>query len=176
MITLRELQEKDSEGMLEWMHDPEIQRNFQKNMLEKSKADVLRFISEAVYYPVEGKSIHYAIADEKDEYQGTISLKNVDLINRNAEYAISLRRSAQGKGIGKEATQKLLEMAFQKFELKRVYLNVLGENIRAIRLYEKCGFVFEGEFRKHIFVAGKYQNLRWYSILDEEFNKIMNQN
>lgn len=176
MIILRKLQEKDSEGMLEWMHDPEIQRNFQKNMLEKSKADVLRFISEAVYYPVEGKSIHYAIADEKDEYQGTISLKNVDLISRNAEYAISLRRCAQGKGIGKEATQKLLEMAFQKFELKRIYLNVLAENIRAIRLYEKCGFVFEGEFRKHIFVAGKYQNLRWYSILDEEFNKLMNQN
>lgn len=30
MIKLRRLQEKDAENMLEWMHDPENQKGFQR--------------------------------------------------------------------------------------------------------------------------------------------------
>lgn len=37
---------------------------------------------------------HYAICDDKDVYQGTISLKEVDMENGTAEYAIVLRRQA----------------------------------------------------------------------------------
>jgi len=46
---------------------------------------------------------------------------------------------------------------------------VLAENKKAIHLYEKCGFVYEGEFRKHLFLKGKFRTLKWYSILREEY-------
>ena len=168
-MSLRMLKEKDAEGMLEWMHDPEIQKSFRFCAENKKKEDVLRFIREAKVEPVDGKSIHLAIVDENDEYLGTISLKNVDLTSANAEFAISLRQNAQGKGIAIQSTQELLELAFNKFGLERVYLNVLSENEKAIRLYEKCGFIYEGEFRKHLFLRGEYKSLKWYSILKEDF-------
>lgn len=129
---------------------------------------MLKFIKEAEVKPIDGKSIHFAVVDEKDEYQGTISLKNVDLTSLNAEFAISLRRSAQGKGIATQSVRELLNLAFNEFGLERVYLNVLSENKRAIHLYEKCGFAYEGEFRKHLFLRGEYKSLRWYSVLWEE--------
>lgn len=168
-MRLRRLEKKDADGMLEWMHDPEIQENFRFDASKKSKEDVLEFINNSRIEMIAGKDIHYAIADDLDEYLGTISLKDVDAEARNAEYAISLRKKAQGRGIAAEATEELLRLAFDEYGLERVYLNVLAENKKAIHLYEKCGFVYEGEFRKHLFLKGEFRTLKWYGILREEY-------
>ena len=168
-LRLRKLEEKDAEGMLEWMKDPDINKSFRFSTNNKDLQDVLCFIRAAETLPAEGKSIHYAIADKNDEYLGTISLKNINLTDKNAEYAISLRAEAQGKGIAAQATKLLLKKAFEDYNLERVYLNVLADNIKAIKLYEKTGFVYEGEFRKCLFLRGGYKNLKWYSILRDEY-------
>lgn len=166
---LRALAEKDINEMLEWMHDPEIQKCFRVNMADYTREDVRHFICSAEVKPVDGRDIHYAIADDNDEYLGTISLKSVDLVSSNAEYAISLRKCAQGKGIAAWATKEILRIAFEEFGFQRVYLNVLSDNQKAIRLYEKCGFVYEGTFRNHLLLRGEYKSLRWYSVLKEEY-------
>ena len=166
---LRKLDEKDAEGMLEWMKDPEINKNFRFSPNIKDIQDALKFIKEAETEPVDGKSIHYAIVSETDEYLGTISLKEVDLAAKSAEYAISLRRKAQGKGIGFKATKELLGKDFDQFGFHRVYLNVLSANKKAIHLYEKCGFVYEGEFRQHLLLRGEYVSLKWYGMLREDY-------
>lgn len=175
MIHLRRLKREDAEGMLEWMHDPDIQKNFQTDMASKTLADVENFISSALCYPVEGGSIHLAIADEDDVYLGTISLKDISMYDRRAEYAISLRKSAQGRGIAAEATRQLLTLSFRDWKLERIYLNVLSENTKAIQLYEKCGFFYEGAFRKHLYLKGEFKTLKWYSVLREEYETMIGQ-
>lgn len=171
-MELRRLEEKDAEGMLEWMHDIEISQHFRDDMLSKTKEDVLEFIRRADIVPRNGTNLHYAVVGEKDEYLGTISLKAINWRDRNAEYAISLRRIAQGKGVGYTATVKILDIAFNELGLEKIYLNVLSGNSRAIRLYEKCGFILEGEFRNHLYLREQYQNLRWYGMLREDYEKI----
>ena len=170
-MKLRRLEEKDADGMLEWMQDPEIQKRFRFNAEGMDKEAVLSFIREANTCLIDGKDIHYAVSDENDGYLGTISLKNIDLSSKNAEYAISLRRIAQGKGIAAKATNEILRIAFEQYALEKVYLNVLADNQKAIRFYEKCGFIYEGEFRKHLFLRGEYKTLKWYSMLKEEWKK-----
>ena len=169
IVKQRKLKKEDAEGMLEWMHDPNIYKYFRYDMEKQTLETALSFIENATTNIMDGGNVHYAISDEEDKYLGTISLKNFDLISKNAEYAISLRSIAQGKGIATEATQRLLKIAFQEYELERIYLNVLSDNIRAIRLYEKCGFVYEGEFRNHLFLRGEYKNLKWYGMLKGDF-------
>lgn len=173
MIAIRNLMEKDAPLMLEWMHDNDIQRRFIKDMMGKTLEEVKDFCStNSDSDDVEdGSSRHFAVVDtDDDEYLGTISLKDISVLHRRAEYAISLRRKAWGQGIAFKATQLLLEKAFNEYGLHRVYLNVLEDNLPAIYLYEKCGFCFEGEFREHIKKGGEYLGWRWYSILKDEFN------
>ena len=173
MIKLRELEEKDASLMIEWMHDPDIQKMFKKDMMSATLESAEDFCRRSKISKVvkNGDSLHFAVVDENDEYLGTISLKEIDLDNKTAEYAIILRKKAQGKGLAKMATGLVLEKAFSEYGLHRVYLNVFADNEVAIRLYKRCGFSYEGEFREHLKVRGVYVNWKWYGILENEFDK-----
>ena len=96
--------------------------------------------------------------------------------NLNAEYAITTRKKANGRGIAFEASRLLLNRAFNYYGLHRVYLTVFSDNIAAIRLYEKCGFKYEGELREHIKIGDKYMNWKLYGLLREDFNNHMHEN
>ena len=171
-MKLRELQEKDVEGMLEWMKDPTVNQYFRFDSEGATKDTVANFIKAAQEQFEKGETYHYAIVNEQDEYQGTISLKQIDINAKTAEYAISLRAGAQGKGIGTWATKEVLKIAFEELNLNRVYLNVLSRNESAIRMYKKCGFQYEGEFKDHLYIKGEVQSLQWYAILREEYRRL----
>ncbi len=168
-IDLRPLKQNDIQGMLEWMHDPEVNCFFRFDASNMTEAKAKAFVENSEKELNEKRSFNFAIVDENDEYLGTISLKDIDWGAKVAEYAISLRSVAQGKGTATIATKMILEFAFEQLKLNRVFLNVLSENEKAIHLYEKCGFIYEGEFREHLFLRGELRNLKWYSILRREY-------
>ena len=136
--SLRALRPEDADGMLEWMHDSEIDCLFQQDFLHISKEQVDRFIQSS---HESSESMHFAICGETDEYMGTISLKSINQPQGTAEYAIATRKCAHGTGVNAVATQQLFEYAFSDLGLNSVYLNVKPENKRAITFYEKMGFV-----------------------------------
>ena len=173
MIALRELKEKDAEYMLEWMHDPDIQKGFKKDFLDATIDDAKSFIkkSKIPRQLISGKDLHYAIVNDDDVYLGTISLKKLDLDNLSAEYAITTRKGAHGRGVGSRATKLILKKAFLELGLHRVYLNVYADNTDAIRLYKRCGFKYEGEFRDHIRRNNEFVNWKWFGMLDTEFKE-----
>lgn len=169
--SLRKLELKDAEAMLEWMKDSNINQYF---LFDSEKIDyntVVEFIQQANQQNTIYAEYHWAITDLNDNYMGTISLKNVDKHSAKAEYAISISRKAQGRGYANYATQEVIRYAFCELNLNRVYLNVLSDNIRAIRFYEKQGFLYEGEFRNHIYIRNEYKSLMWFAMLKEDYEK-----
>jgi len=168
-MRLRSLKNEDASFMLEWMQDKTITKNLIHDFSKATLNDAILFIKNANLYREENR--HYAIVDERDIYLGTTSLKRIDKMNRIAELAICLRASQQGKGLGLLAIEKLLGIAFEEMNLEKIYLSVLENNIPAIKLYEKVGFVYEGKFREHFIVDGKRISLKWYSLLKREFKR-----
>ena len=162
------MEEKDAEGILEWMKDPAVNCFFRFNPEKITRDTVMDFIRNSM--TEENK--HYAVVNEKDEYLGTISLKNIDSHDKNSEYAVSFRKSAQGTGAAVFATKELLRIAFEELGLNKVYLNVLSENARANKFYEKMGFEYEGEFREHLNIKGIFKNLKWYGITKKQYEKL----
>lgn len=163
---LRRLMAKDVPGMLEWMHDPEVNRWFRFDAESMTAEKALRFIGTSFT----DTDRHYAIADDADEYLGTISLEEIDRENGHAMYAVSLRACAQGSGAAMAATRELFRIAFDELGLERVYLNVLSDNVRARRFYEKAGFRHEGCFRRHLKLRGEWRDWDWYAILKDEYH------
>ncbi len=165
-MKLRELLEKDVPFMLEWMHDQEINRYFQFNAAAATFETAANFIKSSKNDP---DNRHYAIVDDDDEYLGTISLKEIDNRNKRAEYAISTRRKAHGRGVAAWATHEILNIAFNQLQLNRVYLNVLCENEQANRFYHKFGFIFEGTSSQHIFLKDNFMDLNWYAMTKSQW-------
>lgn len=154
---LRPLQPADADRMVEMMHDGQTIRYLQIGGSTYTKDTALRFIGQT---GDESKHLHRAVVDAENVYQGTISLKNIDPQKGDAEYAISMHPAAQGKGAAAAATELILALAFRDLGLKTVYLNVLEENRRANRFYQKVGFRFthttDFSFR------GENKTLNWY--------------
>lgn len=73
-----------------------------------------------------------------------------------------------GKGFGSEAIRLLLHHAFTELDLHRIGIRVLAYNERAIRAYEKRGFIVEGRERETAFVDGVWQDDLMMGILSRE--------
>lgn len=134
-MNLRKLELKDAPLMLEWMHDPDVVQNMQADFAHKSLSDCENFIRAS---QTDNKNLHLAVVDEDNAYMGTVSLKNIE--NGAAEFAITVRKDAMGKGFSKYAMSEIIRIGIEKLKLKSVYWCVSPENKRAVKFYDKNGY------------------------------------
>lgn len=111
----------------------------------------------------------YAIQGENGEFIGIVELFNISWKNRRAEFSITISPSYREKGYGYDATINMLDLGFNHFGLNRIWLRVLEHNSKAIRLYERAGFIREGICREESLRKGKFINQIQMSILRKEW-------
>ena len=80
------------------------------------------------------------------------------LLEHSGEMSIAVLRDFWGLGIGSILMEELIKWS-EDVGIERIELNVLEDNTRAIRLYEKFGFEVEGIKRKAVKINGDYMNL-----------------
>ena len=165
-FSCRPLIPEDAPLMLEWMHDPNVTGHLGTDFSAKTLEDAERFIAQAAQ---DEKNVHFACVNDDGAYLGTVSLKNIDTRNGNAEYAICFRSAAHGTGASAYATAFIIRHAFEVLKLHKVYLYLYDVNVRAKRFYEKNGFVFEGRQRSQVIHQGKRVDVLWYGITKEEW-------
>ncbi|HEY3315563.1 MAG TPA: GNAT family N-acetyltransferase [Bacillota bacterium] len=66
--------------------------------------------------------------------------RGYDRVGKSAEMAIRIGLEHWGKGYGTAATRLLLDYLFETLRVRRVWLEVVDFNERAIRMYRKVGF------------------------------------
>ncbi|MDD3140607.1 MAG: GNAT family N-acetyltransferase [Lachnospiraceae bacterium] len=130
-MKLRKLEPKDAEFMLEWMHDSMVVKDLRTNFSDKTIEDCEKFIKNSC----DEDNVNLAIVDAKDDYLGTVSLKHIS--KESAEFAITIRKEAMGKGYSKWAMEEILKLGFEKYDLEEIYWCVSPKNLRAVRFYDK---------------------------------------
>jgi RimJ/RimL family protein N-acetyltransferase len=94
----------------------------------------------------------------KPQLLGLVTLSDIALQHRSAEFAISLAPNSGGQGFGLAATRLTLRYAFSELGLHRVWLRVWAFNGRALRTYERAGFRSEGRLREVVHHAGRWHD------------------
>lgn len=74
-----------------------------------------------------------------------------------------------GRGFGRDAISVLLDWAFRIQNFRRISLETMATNERAIRAYRACGFVEEGRLREHEYWNGRYVDVVCMGILRSEW-------
>lgn len=110
---------------------------------------------------------------EDDRLIGLVGMDGIQISNGDAFVGIGLgEREYWGKGYGTEAMRLMLRFAFHELNLRRVTLDVFEYNPRAVRSYEKAGFVIEGRMRGMLLREGKRWDLLYMGILREDWERM----
>ena len=73
----------------------------------------------------------------------TLSFGGMEHNRHVATFGVTVHDDYQNRGLGTALTMYMVEVARAK-GLKRVALEVVADNLRAVNVYEKCGFKVEG--------------------------------
>ncbi len=142
-VHLRLLAEDDLEMTLAWRNRDDVRRWFKQSdviSLENHRAwfNKHQLVDDAFMFVVE--------ENETGAPVGQVSIYAIDREVGEAEVGRFIAAPGiSGKGYIREAISALVQFAFNELSLQRVYLEVLADNARAIRLYESLGFRKHGE-------------------------------
>ena len=130
---------------------------YEKNLVEEQKNDELFLLIRTL---------------EEDRTIGLIGLDGIRWTHGDAWIGIGLgEREYWGKGYGTDAMRILLRYAFEELNLHRLSLSVFEYNPRAIRSYEKVGFIVEGSARQFLNRDGQRYDMIFMGILREEWER-----
>ena len=167
-VVLRRHRVENLRAFMRWYSDPEVARLTRYAAGPLTPEEIQRFFYGRIMGPdFLAMAIHVR---EGDRLIGTCAFSQVDGDNGAALFHITIgERDAWGRGYGTEATALMLDHAFARLGLHRVALSVFEFNVRAIRAYEKCGFLVEGRARDAIFRDGRFWDEIHMSILAPEW-------
>jgi RimJ/RimL family protein N-acetyltransferase len=165
-VSLRRARPEDIEARRKLGNDPDIVRMYggdSTNARPMTEEEAERWVQRLLDHD-------HAWIIEAGALIGEIRLDRVDLWDKRAALAVGIAdKTRLGQGLGTEAVRLVLRYAFDVLNLHRISARVLDYNTRAIRAYEKCGFVVEGRERESAHVAGKWHDDVMMGVLHNEF-------
>jgi [ribosomal protein S5]-alanine N-acetyltransferase len=88
---------------------------------------------------------------------GNITLNSIDWLNRHAEIGIIVGdKKSRGKGYASEAIGLVVDHAFNKLNLHKLYAGMIEGNEASRKAFRKSGFKEEACLRDHFYLNGKY--------------------
>ncbi len=173
-IRLRAVEREDIPRFVEWLNDPEVIAGLTINLPMASWDETRWFENLSNRSPEQRPlSIEVKTPDGGWKHIGNVGLEGIEWMNRSAGFGIFIGEKALwNQGYGTEATRLMMKHGFETLNLNRIFLHVYENNPRAIRAYEKVGFVKEGVLREARYLNGVYINVLLMSILRSEWDAI----
>nr|WP_311526921.1 GNAT family protein [uncultured Ralstonia sp.] len=157
-LVLREWRESDIPQLLPLRNDVPTQLQLMTRPRPNSAASVRDWLTAK---SKQSEVVLFIIAAQADDsVLGYLQLNHIDAVNRHASLGICLVPAAQGKGHGRAACEAAFAYASETLCLRKIMLEVLAENTRAIALYEKLDFRNIGTLASHYL-----QDNRWHDVV-----------
>jgi len=150
-FTIRSAQPSDAEAMLEYIRSVAEETEFfviQPDEFPPTVEAEQAWIREHVDHP--GKLLLVAEVNGSIIGNVTFAAGVFRRTRHRGNLGISVARRWRGRGFGTALLDSLLEWATENPDIEKLCLDVFAENLRAIGLYQKLGFVEEGRRIKDI--------------------------
>ena len=150
-VSLRQLEHADLKQMTNWRRfdDPLLA---DANWPHRSVNELERWYT---HYSQDPRRLLYAVTNKSGQLIGSITLREKDA-RRSARLGITLGAEYIDQGLGTEALSLFLDHYFRELGFERLVLDVAGYNRRAVRVYQKLGFVTVGQHERPL-----QRNKKW---------------
>jgi RimJ/RimL family protein N-acetyltransferase len=170
-LRLRALVEEDATEMARYLNDREVADGLTYSPYPYTLDTAKTWLKDVAFATQQGQSLYWAITHrESGTFMGTIGF-SLCRIHDKAEMHYWLGRPYWNHGYTTEAAKALIPFVFAQERIHRLEVNHFTRNIASERVIEKCGFIFEGELRSYVKRFGRYENVRIYSLLENELEK-----
>lgn len=120
----------------------------------------------------EGSQLVFAVTRREDGWLvGTVELM-IEQDHNRAEIGYWIGLPYWGCGYATEATDAVIEYAFNCMQIIRITASYFKRNPRSGRVLEKLGMCTEGLLRKHLLKEGIYEDVIVCGILNEEWRTL----
>lgn len=143
-IFLRKIKESDlTDRVMEWFKDEELMKFYTNSRRIISKDLLIESIRKG---EDKGDLFTFGIfSNESESLIGTIKLGPINFSHRISDLVILIGdRKYLGKGLACEAIQLGNSLAFQEFDIRKLYGGMYESNIPSIKAYTKAGWLIEG--------------------------------
>jgi len=100
-----------------------------------------------------------ALVDGKIVGDASFTAESRERMAHRGEFGVSILKEYWGRGIGGMLLEKIIDFARNEAKAEIISLEVRSDNTRAIKLYEKYGFIKTGTFPKAFKVRGEYADI-----------------
>lgn len=171
-VVLRGFRRDDLEDYRRWIDNPAVTHYMEMGWKPYADFDLDKTWVEATQSP---DTVCMVIVDkETGRAVGTTGLYLINWPCRRAQFRILIGEpDVFDKGIGTSATRLIVRYGFERLNLETIYLGANEENKRAIRAYEKAGFIHDGVHRNFIYNNGRYYNAVMMSILRSDYEALL---
>jgi len=165
-LLLRRLTNNDAEEMFFLRSNEDVLRYLGRGPTQSVK-EAEEFINKINKSADENENILWGIAllEEPTKIIGTICLWNFKTESYRGEIGYILHPGHWGKGIMKEAINRVVDYAFNTLKLHSIEALLSPENIASASVLEKTGFVKEGHLKESFYFRGKFSDTAIYSRL-----------
>ena len=164
---LRPIKLSDAPNFVKWSCDSGVNKFTTRR--KSNKKEIEKWIKGI---PKDKSQKQFSIETQEGKHIGSTQLLEINSKDKNALFAIMIGdKDYWSSGYGYDASRLLIDLAFKKMKLHKLYLNVYDYNKRAIRLYKKLGFKIEGTRRENIFYNNKFHDEYLMGLLVKEWKK-----
>ena len=164
-IIYKSISEEDTALVLKWRNSKAVKANF-IYQADVTEADHLSWLENKVNT---GIVIQFIMYEKKSDIPfGSVYLRDIDYEAKKAEFGIFIgEEEYKGKHYGSEATKKMVDFCINEMGFHKISLRLLDKNNVALKVYESAGFVIEGTMRDEEYINGKYENVIFMAVINE---------
>ncbi|NFG22305.1 GNAT family N-acetyltransferase [Clostridium botulinum] len=160
-VYLRLMQVSDIKRLCDLANDYEVKKYNDKMLEMGKKIQINEGTNNINIY----KRKALSIINKKNVLVGFITYKQSDYCKNVYSIGITIGKKYWSRGYGQDSIKTLIKYLFDDLNAKRIQLEVVSENIRAIKCYKKCGFIEEKIRKARYYMDGKYTDIIIMGIL-----------
>ncbi|MDB5222437.1 MAG: family N-acetyltransferase [Chitinophagaceae bacterium] len=147
-LTLKQLSIDDQQNIFALRSDTEINKYLDREPC-KTIEDAVNFITKVNDNIKKNNSLYWVITLTKTKtFVGTICLFNFSNETNSCEIGYELMIKFQGKGIMKEAAEKVIDYAFQILQFQKIVAHTHNKNQNSTKLLTRFNFLQSTEANK----------------------------